>query len=42
MIPIWVIELIKEWIIGGRTGSITINFFKGGVTNVEKNESVKK
>ena len=41
MIPQWVITLVTEWILGKKTGSITINFFKGGVTNIVKQESIK-
>ena len=35
------IALIKEWIDNRKTGSITINFFKGGIANLIKKESIK-
>jgi len=34
-------KLIEEWIFKKRTGKIVINFFKGGISNVEKQESIK-
>jgi len=42
MIPAWIIELITDWFLKKKTGSITLNFFKGNITNVVKNESIKK
>lgn len=42
MIPDWIVTLIMHWIIKNKTGSITINFFEGGITNVVKKESIKK
>lgn len=36
MIPEWVLTFIKLWIKDKRTGSITINFFKGGITNIKE------
>ena len=35
------ILLIKDWLNKNKTGSIKINTFKGGITNVEFNESIK-
>ena len=40
MIPEWLIKLIKSWIIESRTGSLTINFYKGGIRNVNKTETI--
>ena len=34
-------NLIKEWVKTNKVGSITINFFKGGISNVELKESIK-
>ena len=42
MIPNWILALIKNWIKNYKTGSITINFFKGGVSNIKKEETVTK
>lgn len=42
MIPEWVLTLIKEWIKNKNTGSITINFFKGGISSVKKETVIKK
>lgn len=36
-----VIEIIKQWIKENRTGSIKINFFKGGIVNLNLIQSVK-
>jgi len=35
------IDVIRSWISEKRTGSIQINFFKGGISNIKKEESVK-
>lgn len=35
------ITLLKSWITHKKVGSITVNFFKGGISNVELKESVK-
>ena len=35
------IVLIKEWIETKKVGSITINFFKGGISSVKKEETIK-
>lgn len=35
------IKLIKEWIDQKKTGSITVNFFKGGLASVKKEEVLK-
>lgn len=37
----WIVSIIKSAIDSRYTGSIKINFFLGGITNIEKNESVK-
>ena len=34
-------SIIKEWIDSRKTGSIQINFFKGGIANLVKKESIK-
>jgi len=36
-----IIELSRQWLLSKRIGSITFNFFKGGVANYIKNESGK-
>lgn len=41
MIPKDLIKLIKEWLESKKTGKIIINFFKGGISNIEKHESIK-
>jgi hypothetical protein len=41
MIPEWVLQIISEWINKHLTGSLTINFFRGGVTSIKKEETVK-
>ena len=35
------IDLIRKWITEKRTGKIIINFFKGGISSVDKHETVK-
>ena len=34
-------SLIKEWIEKKKTGKIVINFFKGGISSVNKEETIK-
>jgi len=34
-------ELIKEWILKKKTGKLIINFFKGGISSVDKHETIK-
>ena len=36
-----IIELSRQWLLSKRIGSITFNFFKGGIANYIKNESGK-
>jgi len=36
-----IIQLIQEWVTKGKTGKIVINFFKGGISSVSKEETVK-
>ena len=36
-----IIALIKLWIEQKKVGKITINFFKGGITNINIEESKK-
>ena len=40
--PKWVIDIIEAWIVNKKTGSITINFFQGGISNIVKSESIKQ
>ena len=35
------IEIIDDWLAKKHTGSITINFFEGGISNLTLNKSVK-
>ena len=35
------IKLIQEWIKSKKTGKIVINFFKGGISGVRKEETIK-
>lgn len=37
----WIFDIIKKAFEEKFTGSIQINFFKGGVSNINKNESIK-
>ncbi len=37
----WVVSLITEWIEKKKTGSLQINFFKGGITSVNRNDTMK-
>lgn len=34
-------DIIRQWIESRKVGSVTINFFKGGVSSVNFNETVK-
>ena len=36
-----VVRHITEWITGKRTGSIQINFFKGGISNINLTQCIK-
>jgi len=36
-----VIEIIRDWIENQKTGSIQINFFKGGIGNLNLSNSIK-
>ena len=36
-----IIEIIKDWIDNQKTGSIQINFFKGGIGNLNLSNSIK-
>ncbi len=36
----WLFELIQKLVKSKFTGNLKINFFKGGVTNVNKDESI--
>ena len=35
------IKLIQKWIEDKKVGSLTINFFKGGVSSVKLEETIK-
>ena len=35
------VQLIQGWIEKDKVGSITVNFFKGGIANIIVQESVK-
>ena len=35
------VKLIFEWLDEGKVGSIQINFYGGGITNLNLNESIK-
>ena len=37
----WLINFLRDLIARKFTGNIRINFFNGGVTNVNKEESIK-
>jgi hypothetical protein len=37
----WIFTFIKDLIASEFTGKIEINFFKGGVGNINKSESIK-
>ena len=37
----WLLELITNLIKDRFTGSLSVNFFNGGITNVNKRESIK-
>ena len=38
----WVLEKIIDCAKAGFTGNLQINYFKGGVSNINKTESIKK
>ena len=35
------IQLIKKWLQEKKVGNITINFFKGGISSVKLEETIK-
>lgn len=37
----WIIDIIKSLMEKKFTGSLQINFFEGGISNVNKNQSIK-
>lgn len=37
----WIIDIIQLAIKEGFTGNIQINFFRGGIANITKTESIK-
>jgi len=37
----WVIDMIKKLSGEGYTGKVEVNFFEGGVSNINKTESIK-
>ena len=36
-----IVKLITQWLKEKRVGSITVNFFKGGISSIKKDETVK-
>ena len=36
-----IFKLINEWIRNKKTGKIVINFFKGGISSISKEEMMK-
>jgi len=36
-----VVSIVKDWLIKRKVGSVTINFFKGGVSSVRFEETIK-
>lgn len=34
-------DIIRQWIESRKVGSVTINFFKGGVSSVKFEETIK-
>jgi len=36
-----VIEIIRHWLRDRKVGSVTINFFKGGISSVKLEETIK-
>ena len=37
----WIYDVIQQHIKDGYTGKLTLNFFKGGCSNINKEESIK-
>ena len=37
----WLLEFFRELIENKFTGSVKVNFFKGGISNLNKEESIK-
>jgi hypothetical protein len=37
-----VIRYLKRWKKEGKTGNIQVNFFKGGIPNINLNQSLKE
>ena len=37
----WVYNIVKDCFNSGFTGYLQINFFKGGVSNINQNKSIK-
>lgn len=36
-----ILAILKQWVVEKKVGSVTINFFKGGITTINLNETVK-
>lgn len=36
-----VCKIMEEWVESRKVGHITVNFFKGGISSVNKNETIK-
>ena len=35
------LEIIKKWIFDKKVGKITINFFRGGISSIKLEETIK-
>lgn len=40
--PKWILNIIEAWMVAKKTGYIQINFFKGGITSINRNDTIKK
>jgi hypothetical protein len=38
---VWILDVLTRLVNDGYTGKIEINFFKGGISNINKFESIK-
>ena len=36
-----IIQLVSDWMKGGQTGAIRLNFFKGGISNCNIEQTIK-
>ena len=37
----WVMDVIWSWVAGRKVGSVTINFFKGGISSIKEEITIK-